>query len=66
MSYRVVFQKDGRDIGTLYWNGSLEETRFLATQIAIKVAADDFRISDFTDTQVDAEKRPSQDQGSDP
>jgi hypothetical protein len=65
MSYRVDFQKDGRDIGTLYWKGSLEETRRLATHIAIKVNADDFRISDLSDAEVDSEKRPFQDQRSD-
>lgn len=65
MSYRVDFQKDGRDIGTLYWNGSLEEIRRLATHIAIKVNADDFRISDLSDAEVDSEKRPFQDQRSD-
>jgi hypothetical protein len=63
MSYWVVFQKDGRDIGTLYWNGSLEETQCLARQIAIKTNADAFRISDFTDAEAGPEKRPFQDQG---
>jgi hypothetical protein len=62
MSYRAVFQKDGRHIGTLYWNGSLEETQRLARQIAIKCGADAFRISDFTDAEVGLEKRPSEDQ----
>jgi len=65
MSYRVDFQKDGRDIGTLYWKGSLEETRRLATHVATKVDADAFRISDFTDAEVGSEKRPFQDQRSD-
>ena len=65
MSYRVDFQKDGRDIGTLYWNGSLEEIRRLATHIAIKVDADAFRVSDFTEAEVGSEKRPFQDQQSD-
>ena len=58
----AVFQKDGRDIGTLYWNGSLEETQCLARQIAIKTDADAFRISDLTDAEVGLEKRPFQDQ----
>jgi hypothetical protein len=65
MSYRAVFQKDGRDIGTLYWNGSLEETQRLARQIAIKCDADAFRISDFTDAEVGLERRPFQDQRND-
>ena len=58
MSYRVVVQKDGRDIGTLYWNGSLEETQRLARQIAIKYDADAFRIFDSSDAEVGSEKRP--------
>jgi hypothetical protein len=66
MSYRVVFQKDGRDIGTLYWNGSLEETQCLARQIAVKCDADAFRIFDFSSAQVGSEKHPFQDQGSKP
>jgi len=64
MSYRVVIQKDGRDIGTLYWNGSCEETQRLATQIAINCEADAFRIFDSTAAEVDSAKRPFQDQGS--
>jgi hypothetical protein len=64
MRYRVVFQKDGRDIGTLYWNGSPEETQRLARQIAINGDADAFRISDFTDAEIGSEKRPFQDQRS--
>lgn len=63
MSYRVIIQKDGRDIGTLYWNGSLEETQRLAGQIAIKCEADAFRIFDSTDAEVGSEKGPFQDQG---
>lgn len=66
MSYRVIFQRDGGDIGTLYWNGSLEETRRLATQIAIRCEADTFRILDSTDAEVSSEKCPFQDQESNP
>ena len=62
MTYRVVFQKDGRDIGTLYWNGALEETQRLARQIATKGDADAFRVSDFTDVEVCSEKRPFRNQ----
>jgi len=65
MSYRVVFQKDGRDIETFYWSGSLEETQRLARQMGTKCDADAFRISDFTDAEVGSEKRPFQDQKSD-
>jgi hypothetical protein len=64
MSYRVVFQKDGRDVGMLYWKGSVEETQRLARQIAIKTEADGFRISDFTDAEVGSVKQPFQDQKS--
>jgi hypothetical protein len=63
--YRVVFQRDGRVIQTLYWNGSFEATRSLARQIAIKVEADAWRIFDSTDAEVPSEKHPLQDQGSD-
>ena len=61
MSYYVVFQKDERDVGTLYWNGSLAETHRLARQITIKGLADSFRISELT--EGGSEKRPFQDQG---
>jgi hypothetical protein len=65
MSYWVVFQKDGRDIGTLCWNGSLDETHRLARQIAIKTNADRFRISDFNGAEVESEKQPFRDQKGD-
>ena len=65
MSYRVIIEKDGRDIGTLCWNGSLDETHRLARQIAIKTNADGFRISDFTDAEVESEKQPFKDQKGD-
>jgi hypothetical protein len=65
MSYRVVIQMDGREIGTLYWNGSLEETQRLARQIAIKCEADAFRIFGPTEAEVGSEKRPFQGQRSD-
>jgi hypothetical protein len=48
MSYQVIFQNNGRDIETVYWTGSLDETRKLARQIARKCQADTFRIFDFT------------------
>jgi hypothetical protein len=48
MTYRVVFESSGRDIETVYWTGSLDETRRLARQIARKRRADAFRILDFT------------------
>jgi hypothetical protein len=58
--YRVVFQQAGRDIQTLYWNDSLEETRRLATYIAVKFEADAFQIFDFTGTEIASEKHPFQ------
>jgi hypothetical protein len=62
MSYRVIIEKDGRDIGTLYWNGSLEETQRLARQIAVKCEADAFRIFDLSSVEVASEMRPFQNQ----
>jgi hypothetical protein len=47
VSYQVVFQREGHHIETIYWTGSLEETRELARRIAIQLAADDFRIIEF-------------------
>ena len=61
MSYRVVIQKDGRDIGTLYWSGSSEETQRLARQIPIKCDADAFLIFDLSGVEVGSEKRTFQD-----
>jgi hypothetical protein len=42
--YQVVFQREGHCIETIYWTGSLEETRELAKEIARRLAADDFQI----------------------
>jgi hypothetical protein len=50
MAYRVVFRRHGRDIETLYWNGSLDETRDLARRISSQCEAEEFRRIDFTDT----------------
>jgi hypothetical protein len=47
LTYQVVFQRGGRYIGTIYWTGSLEETRVLAKRIALKLAADDHRMIEF-------------------
>jgi len=58
MSYRIVLQRNGHDIGTLYWNGSLEETRRLATHIAIECEVDAYEIFDFTDAEATSEERP--------
>ena len=58
MSYMVSFQKNGHEIETLYWNGSLEETRRLATQVAIECKADAFQIFDSTDAETPLETHP--------
>jgi hypothetical protein len=58
MSYRVVIQKDGHNIQTLYWAGSLEETRTLARKIASKYAADDLRIFELGGAEVCFEQHP--------
>ena len=47
VSYQVVFQRECHHIETVYWTGSLEETRELARRIAIQLAANDFRIIEF-------------------
>ena len=59
MSYRIVIQKDGQDIQTLYWTGSLEETRRLARKIACEYEADALRIFELKgDAEVCLEERP--------
>jgi hypothetical protein len=47
LTYQIVFQRGGRYLGTIYWTGSLEETRVLAKRIALLLAADDFRMIEF-------------------
>jgi hypothetical protein len=49
VSYQIDFFFGDRCIGTIHWIGSLEETRELASRIAIHLAADDFRIAEFND-----------------
>jgi hypothetical protein len=39
MVYKVAFQRADREIETLYWNGSLEETVGLARSVAFAVTA---------------------------
>jgi hypothetical protein len=58
--YRVVFHWAGRDVQTLYWNDSFEETRSLAIYIAVKSEVDAFQIFDFTGTEIASEKHPFQ------
>jgi hypothetical protein len=43
-SCEVVFQREGYDVETLYWAGSMEEVRELAEEIAFKGGADTYRI----------------------
>jgi hypothetical protein len=60
MSYRVVLESDGRGIETFYWSGSLEETRVLAREVALKRGADAFRIFEVSNgnSEVWIERRP--------
>jgi hypothetical protein len=58
MSYRVVIEKDGQNIQTLYWGGSLQETRRIARKIACKYAADGLRIFELDGAEVSFEQRP--------
>ena len=44
MVYKIVVQRNDREIDTLYWNGSLEETINLAREIGIKCEAGRFRV----------------------
>ena len=50
MVYEAVLLRNGEEIQTLYWNGSLQETVNLARAIALKCEADRFRIIEFTDS----------------
>jgi hypothetical protein len=49
MIYEAVVLRNGEEIGTLYWNGSLQETVNLARTIALKCEADRFRIIELAD-----------------
>jgi hypothetical protein len=50
MVYEAVRRRNGEEIQTLYWNGSLPETVNLARTIALKFEADRFRIIELTDS----------------
>ena len=51
VSYHIIFQREGHCIETIYWTGSLEETRELARRFARRLVVDDFQITEFnTDT----------------
>jgi hypothetical protein len=58
VSYRVAIQKDGQDLQTLYWGGSLEETRRIARRIACMRAADCLRIFELGGAVVCFEQPP--------
>ena len=50
MVYEAVFLRDGEEIQTLYWDGSLQETVNLARTISIKCEADRFRVIELADS----------------
>ena len=43
----VVFQREGYDVETLYWAGSIEEVRELAEEIAVRGGAEAYWIVEF-------------------
>jgi hypothetical protein len=47
-SCEVVFQREGYDVETLYWAGSMEEVRELAEEITFRVGAATYRIVEFS------------------
>jgi hypothetical protein len=50
MVYEAVLLRNGEEIQTLYWNGSLQETVSLARTISLKCEADRFRIIELADS----------------
>ena len=60
-SCEVVFQREGYDVETLYWVGSIEEVRELAREIALMGGADTFRILEFSGTGNDRMSAPTSD-----
>jgi hypothetical protein len=61
MVYKVAFQRADREIETLYWEGSLEETISLARSVARECGFEGFLIieSDGSGTEVFSERLPS-------
>jgi hypothetical protein len=61
MVYEAVLLRNGEEIQTLYWSGSLQETVTLARTIALKWEVDRFRITEFTDSEMElgSEEAPS-------
>ena len=66
MVYAAVLLRNGGEIQTLYWNGSLQETVNLARAIAFKCEADRFRIIEFANNgaEVHSEEVASLNNGS--
>ncbi len=48
--YEAVLLRNGEEIQTFFWNGSLPETVTLARTIALKCEADRFRIIEVADS----------------
>ena len=65
MEYMVVLHRNGREIETLYWSGSLGETVRLARVVAAECNADFFRLVEFADgaCEVFLERAPFQGRG---
>ena len=57
--YHIVFQRDGFEVGTLYWNVKFNETLGLARVIGLRCEADVFRIVEVTEgAEVCSEQAP--------
>ena len=54
MGYKVIFKRNGRDLETMYWSGTLEETRELATRIMAVCKADSFTLAKLSEPGEDA------------
>jgi hypothetical protein len=50
-SCEVVFRREGYDVETLYWAGSMAEVRELAEEIAFRGGADTYRIVEFSSSR---------------
>jgi hypothetical protein len=61
MVYKVTFRRADREIETLYWEGSLEETISLARSVASECGFEQLRIieSGGSDAEVFSERLPS-------
>ena len=60
MIYQVVLRRRGRDVGTLFWDGPLCETKKLARVVALQREADIFLVTEVDDSGavVYSEQRP--------